>query len=61
MRAPQSAIVAVDLADGTQAWIWVGDRWQQSWDGTKGHDDPQFWAPLFFDADGTIQPILSWS
>ena len=38
MRAQQSAIFSVDLEDGSTAFVWAGDRWQQSWDGTKGHD-----------------------
>ena len=34
----------------------AGDRWQQSWDGLKAHD-PQVWAPLGFNADGSIRPL----
>jgi hypothetical protein len=37
MRAQQSFIAAVDTPTG-QEFLWAGDRWQQSWDGTKGHD-----------------------
>jgi len=55
-RSQQSDVFRVDLADGTSAWVWAGDRWQQSPDGTKAHD-PQFWAPLTFNADGSIAPI----
>jgi hypothetical protein len=56
LRSQQSDIFAVDLAGGGQAFIWAGDRWQQSWDGTKAHD-PQLWVPLQFDADSSIQPL----
>lgn len=31
VRSQQSNIFPVDLEDGSQAWIWAGDRWQQSW------------------------------
>ena len=56
LRSQQSDIFEVALADGSSAWIWAGDRWQQSWDGTKAHD-PQLWVPLEFNADGSIQPL----
>jgi hypothetical protein len=56
VRSQQSDIFEVSLADGTTAWIWAGDRWQQAPDGLKGHD-PQFWAPLEFNADGSIAPL----
>jgi hypothetical protein len=56
LRSQQSDIFSVDLADGTQGWIWAGDRWQQSWDGEKGHD-PQLWVPLEFGADGSVAPL----
>lgn len=55
LRAQQSFIVQVDTPSGP-AWIWTGDRWQQSWDGTKGHD-PQTWVPLEFDAAGNVLPL----
>ena len=38
LRSQQSDIFEVSLADGSTGWIWAGDRWQQSWDGTKAHD-----------------------
>ena len=56
LRSQQSAIFEVELAGGGSAWIWAGDRWQQSWDGTKGHD-PQVWIPLAFQDDGSIAPL----
>ena len=51
----QSFIAEVETPAGP-AFLWAGDRWQQSFDGTKGHD-PQFWAPLAFDAQGAILPL----
>jgi hypothetical protein len=56
LRSQQSDIFEVDLADGTKGWIWAGDRWQQSWDGTKAHD-PQLWVPLVFETNGSIAPL----
>jgi len=56
LKSQQSDIFSVDLADGTSAVIWAGDRWQQSWDGLKGHD-PQLWVPLEFREDGSIAPL----
>ncbi len=38
LRSQQSNIFEVSLADGSTGWIWAGDRWQQSPDGTKAHD-----------------------
>ena len=56
LRAQQSDIFAVDLANGTTAWIWAGDRWQQAPDGLKAHD-PQTWVPLEFLDDGSVAPL----
>jgi hypothetical protein len=56
LRSQQSDIFEVDLADGSSAWVWAGDRWEQSWDGTKAHD-PQLWAPVVFNADASIAPL----
>jgi len=56
LRSQQSDIFSVDLADGSTAWIFAGDRWQQSWDGTKAHD-PQLWVPIVFNADNSIAPL----
>lgn len=54
-RSQQSYIATVDTPTGT-VMLWVGDRWQQSPDGLKGHD-PQFVVPLTFNADGTIAKV----
>lgn len=56
LRAQQSFIAEVDTPTGP-AFLWAGDRWQQSWDGLKGHD-PQTWVPLVFDeTTGAIAPL----
>lgn len=31
-------------------------RWQQAPDGIKGHE-PQYWAPVTFNEDGTIEKL----
>jgi hypothetical protein len=56
LRSQQSDIFEVDLAGGGTGWVWAGDRWQQSWDGRKGHD-PQLWVPLVFNADNSVAPL----
>jgi Glycosyl hydrolases family 43 len=56
-RAQQNFVVSVDTPTGVD-WIWIGDRWQQSWDGTKGHD-PQTFLPLPVNANGSIS-FLAW-
>jgi len=55
-RAQQNYIIQVDTASGGKQYVYTGDRWQQSPDGLKGHD-PQYWYPLKFNRDGTIQPV----
>lgn len=57
LRSQQSFISTVLTPTGTQ-YLWAGDRWQQSWDGTKGHD-PQYWMPIPFTANGSIS-TMSW-
>ena len=56
LRSQQSDVFQVDLAGGGTAWIWAGDRWQQSPDGLKAHD-PQLWVPIVFNADKSIAPL----
>lgn len=55
VRSQQSDLAIVDTPTGP-LYLWVGDRWQQSPDGEKGHD-PQYLYPLVFDDAGVIQPI----
>ncbi len=41
-----------------EALVWIADRWGSRPDGVKGHDF-QFWsAPLRFDSEGNIMPIV---
>ena len=55
-RAQQNGVVEVNTVSGETAFLWIGDRWQQSWDGTKGHD-PQIFLPLDFNDDGSVAPV----
>lgn len=41
---------------GQPAFVYIGDRWQSSPDGTKGHDFT-LWAPVGFAADGAMLPL----
>ena len=56
-RAQQNGIWEALSPSGESTLLWFGDRWQQSPDGTKGHD-PQTVLPLVFNADNSIQPIV---
>jgi len=56
-KSQQNYIIQIATTTGT-AYVWTGDRWQQAPDGIKGHE-PQFWVPLTFNTDGSIEPI-SW-
>ena len=56
LRSQQSDIFEVDLEGGGKGWIWAGDRWGQSWDGTKAHD-PQLWVPMEFMGNGSVAPL----
>jgi beta-xylosidase len=42
--------------NGTEGYgyIWQGDKWQSSPDGTKGHDFT-YWTPMNFDQDGKVK------
>jgi hypothetical protein len=55
LRSQQSDIFAVDTPTGKE-YVWAGDRWEQSPDGTKGHD-PQLWVPIVFNNDNSIAPL----
>jgi hypothetical protein len=42
--------------EGSDAYIWTGDKWQQSPD--RDYDEqPQTWLPLSFDSDGNLLPL----
>jgi len=56
-QAQQNYVITVPLSDGTEAYIWTGDKWQTSPDGSYD-EQPQTWLPLSFDADGNIQPFV---
>lgn len=55
LRSQQSDVFEVDTPNGKE-YVWAGDRWEQSWDGTKGHD-PQLWVPIVFNDDNSIAPL----
>jgi beta-xylosidase len=54
-RAQQNFVLPIHTKTGV-VFVWTGDRWMQAPDGKKAHE-PQFWAPLSFDADGSVQPL----
>ena len=55
-QAQQNFVIEVPLAGGGAAWVWTGDRWQQS--PNKMFDEqPQTWLPLQFDANGGVLPL----
>eukprot|EP00039_Didymoeca_costata_P021218 m.343814 g.343814 ORF g.343814 m.343814 type:complete len:382 (-) comp23381_c0_seq1:31-1176(-) len=54
-QAQQNYVMQVPLANGSTAYIWTGDKWQQSPNG-KFDEQPQTWLPLEFDGD-TILPL----
>ena len=57
VRSQHSAVIVIDTPAGNATHVlWVGDRWQQSPDGMKGHD-PQYVYPLEFRADGSIDKM----
>ena len=49
-------MIEVPLANGSSAFVWTGDKWQQSPNG-KYDEQPQTWVPLSFDSDGNILPF----
>jgi len=54
-RSQQNCVIKVNTRNGVE-FIWTGDRWQQAPDGIKGHE-PQFWVPLKFSDDGSIEKV----
>lgn len=55
-RSQQSFTIIVPDGQGGSTYIYAGDRWGQAFDGLKGHE-PQYYFPLSFNADGTINHI----
>eukprot|EP01047_Picozoa_sp_COSAG01_P035444 COSAG01_NODE_2720_length_7187_cov_3.163516_4_plen_860_part_00 len=47
--------VGKPFQEDTDEWIWIGDQWHHSPDGTFGHSG-QFWSPLQWD-DSTSPPV----
>jgi beta-xylosidase len=39
--------------DGGYGYLWLGNRWQSSPDGIKGHDFT-YWSPMSFDQNGNV-------
>lgn len=56
MRAQQNFVITVKATDGSEQFVWTGDRWQQAPDGIKGHEG-QTWSLLEFDSSGRVQPL----
>lgn len=54
-KSQQNFVIEVNTPTGVE-YIWTGDRWQQAPDGIKGHE-PQYWVPLSFGADGSIEDV----
>ena len=62
INAQQTNVMLVPIindngSDGYQ-YIWFGDRWQSSPDGTKGHDFTG-WSPLTWNNETSVQ-IMKW-
>jgi hypothetical protein len=54
--AQQAHIIRLPTADGDDAYMWIGTRWQSTPDRIKGHEF-QYWGLLTFTPDGTIAPM----
>ena len=55
-QAQQNYVITVPLSNGSTAYLWTGDKWQQSPD-LKFDEQPQTWLPLSFDEEGNILPF----
>ena len=55
-QAQQNYVIEVPLTNGSSAYVWTGDKWQQS-PNQKYDEQPQTWLPLAFDSDGDILPL----
>lgn len=55
-QAQQNYVISVPLSNGSTAYVWTGDKWQQSPD-LKFDEQPQTWLPLHFDAAGNIMQL----
>lgn len=54
-QAQQNYVIAIPLVGGQTAFVWTGDKWQQSPD-HKYDQQPQTWLPLSFIGD-TLQSL----
>jgi hypothetical protein len=54
-QAQQNYVITVPLASGGNAYVWTGDKWQQSPNGMYDQQ-PQTWVLLEFDGD-TLLPL----
>lgn len=54
-QAQQNYVITVPLASGGSAYVWTGDKWQQSPNGMYDQQ-PQTWVLLEFDGD-TLLPL----
>jgi len=62
IHAQQTYIAKIPTRDGS-TFMWMADRWGSRPDGIKGHDF-QYWLPLQFTKDDSIEPlrpVSSWS
>ena len=55
--AQQTDVTRYVDGDGNEQYLFRGDRWQQSPDGTKGHDPTYIGGPIHFHEDGTALPL----
>ena len=55
-RSQQDFLAALPDGLGGTTYLYIGGRWGQSPDGLKGHE-PQYYYPLQFNEDGSIQHI----
>jgi Glycosyl hydrolases family 43 len=55
IHAQQTYIANIPTRDGS-TFMWMADRWGSRPDRIKGHDF-QYWLPLQFTTDGTIEPL----
>lgn len=53
--AQQTWVTRIPMAEA--CYIWIGDRWQSTPDGSKGHDFQYWSAPLEFNTNGDILPM----
>ena len=55
--AQQTYVMPLKTTNGME-YIWMGDLWGSAPDNIKGHDQQYWGAPLVFDANGNIEPMV---